>query len=223
MPIRLNLLAEAQALEEQRRRDPVKRAVWAGVVLVALVLVWSTSLFFKSMLIRSEVSGLESQLKAQSKDYDEVTASQKALDGVHHKLASLENLATNRFLNGNLLNALQTTKVPNIQLTHLKVDQLYARVEETKPKTNGTHIVAGKPATITEKILVTLEARDTSPIPGDSVTKYKQAIADLPYFKQHLARADDVRLKDLGTPQTGPDGKSFVLFSLECRYPEITR
>ena len=39
MPIRLNLLAEAQALEESRRRDPVKRAVWAGVFLV-LALAW---------------------------------------------------------------------------------------------------------------------------------------------------------------------------------------
>ena len=28
MPIRLNLLAEAQAAEDLRRRDPVKRALW---------------------------------------------------------------------------------------------------------------------------------------------------------------------------------------------------
>ena len=36
MPIRLNLLAEAQAAEEARRRDPVKRAVWmAALIIVA--------------------------------------------------------------------------------------------------------------------------------------------------------------------------------------------
>ncbi len=36
MPIRLNLLAEAQAAEEMRRRDPVKRALWlAGLIIAA--------------------------------------------------------------------------------------------------------------------------------------------------------------------------------------------
>jgi len=42
MPIRLNLLAEAQAAEEARRRDPVKRAIWIGALLVSVVLVWSS-------------------------------------------------------------------------------------------------------------------------------------------------------------------------------------
>jgi len=38
MPIRINLLAESQALEEMRRRDPVKRAIWVGVLVVSLLL-----------------------------------------------------------------------------------------------------------------------------------------------------------------------------------------
>lgn len=41
MPIRLNLLAEAQAMEEMRRRDPVKRAIWVGSLLVAVALAWA--------------------------------------------------------------------------------------------------------------------------------------------------------------------------------------
>ena len=38
MPIRINLLAEAQAAEEMRRRDPVKRALWgASIVVVGVI------------------------------------------------------------------------------------------------------------------------------------------------------------------------------------------
>ena len=38
MPIRINLLAEMQALEDQRRRDPVKRVFLTGIVLVSMML-----------------------------------------------------------------------------------------------------------------------------------------------------------------------------------------
>jgi hypothetical protein len=41
MPIRLNLFAEDQALETQRRRDPVKRVIIAGVVLVIGMVGWA--------------------------------------------------------------------------------------------------------------------------------------------------------------------------------------
>ena len=56
MPIHLNLLAEAQAAEEERRRNPVKRAIWIAILFVVLILVWSSSLQLKAILIRSEVS-----------------------------------------------------------------------------------------------------------------------------------------------------------------------
>ena len=40
MSIRINLLAEAQIAEDLRRRDPVKRAIFAGAFLVVLALVY---------------------------------------------------------------------------------------------------------------------------------------------------------------------------------------
>ncbi|MGC3957234.1 MAG: hypothetical protein QM813_04480 [Verrucomicrobiota bacterium] len=52
MPIRLNLLAEAQAAEELRRNDPVKRALWVSVLLIALVLVWASSLQLKLIVAK---------------------------------------------------------------------------------------------------------------------------------------------------------------------------
>ena len=37
MPIRINLLAESLAEEDLRRRDPVKRAIIIGALLVAVI------------------------------------------------------------------------------------------------------------------------------------------------------------------------------------------
>src|SRR5580765_5785017 len=61
MPIRLNLLAEAQAAAEMRRRDPVKRAIMASVVLIALALGWSGYLYLKSMMANSDLGKIEIQ------------------------------------------------------------------------------------------------------------------------------------------------------------------
>ena len=62
MPIRINLLAEAQAAEEMRRKDPVKRAVWIGGFAVFVVLLCAATLQFKIIVAKSEVSGLRSQI-----------------------------------------------------------------------------------------------------------------------------------------------------------------
>ena len=64
MPIRINLLAEAQAAEEMRRKDPVKRSIWVGSFLVFLVLLWGFSLQVKIMVTRSEMSALNVKWKS---------------------------------------------------------------------------------------------------------------------------------------------------------------
>jgi len=56
MPIRINLLAEALAEEDLRRRDPVKRAIFIGAFLVALSLVWFSSTWLESMLQKKSLS-----------------------------------------------------------------------------------------------------------------------------------------------------------------------
>lgn len=223
MPIRINLLAEMQAAEELRRRDPVKRAVYVGSLFVIVLLVWSSSLWLKSIMARGELSGLEARLHSRTNDYAQVLDKQKTLKEAKLKMAALQQLATNRFLNGNMLNALQKATTENVQLTHIFADQAYTFNEGTKMTTNGNRVVAGKPPTISEKITLTLEAKDTSPIPGDSVTKFKEAIASSPYFQDYVANTNGVRLKDLGAPTPDPNGKSYLVFSLECRYPEKKR
>jgi len=225
MPIRLNLLAEAQAAEEARRRDPVKRAIFVGVLLVVLTLVWSSSLQLKAMMTRGELSRLEGDMGAISNQYNEVLEAQKMMADINHKLGALHQLTTNRFLNGTLLDALQRTTIENVHLVHLRIAQEYVIVEETKARTNASRVTPGKPGSSTEKITLTLDCKDTSSAnPGDQVLKFKGLLANNEYFKTMLAGTNDVVLKNQGAVQ--PDAESAkpsVMFTLECRYPERKR
>jgi hypothetical protein len=222
MPIRINLLAEAQALEEMRRRDPVKRAIWVSVFLVILVFAWSSSLQLKMLISKGELSRVQAQLNTHTNEYQHVLVNQQKLADIQNRLVALQQLATNRVLHGNVLNALQQTYVPEIELTRIRTEIAHSFNEAVKPKTNANKSVTpGKPATVTERIVLTLDARDISA--GDQVNKYKQAVAEFPYFQQYFESPNDVRLASLSPPQPNPQGKSFVSFTVECRYPEKTR
>ena len=223
MPIRLNLLAEEQALEELRRRDPVKRAIWVGALAVVAMLVWSSSLWVKALVYKSDLSSLQKNQQLHADAYKRVQDNQKKVAEINGKLSALNQLATNRFLVANLLNALQQTTVEGVQLMRVRLDFNYAVTEEVKASRTEGKTVPAKPPTSTEKIVLTLEAKDSSAVPGDAIQKYQKNLASAPYFQNILAKADDVRLKDYGSAQTGPDGKRFLLFTLECRFTEKTR
>jgi hypothetical protein len=224
MPIRINLLAEAQALEELRRRDPVKRAIWVAGFLVALVLIWSISLQARIMRDNSRLKGLEAKSKSQESEYEQVINNQKKLVEIESKRAALRQLATNRFLLANLLNALQTATVDDVQLVRLKLAQDYVLTPEVKPKTNDSRIIPGKPATATEKTTLVLESKDFSARPGEQVSKFKDALVNSPYFQNALGKTNEIKLISLSPPQVAAEsGKLHVLFSLEGRFPEKTR
>ena len=224
MPIRLNLLAEAQAAEEARRRDPVKRAIWIGALLVSVVLVWSSSLQLKAMLVKGDLSRVEGQMNALTNDYKQVVNNQKMVAEINHKLVSLQQLATNRFLNATLLDALQKTTHDDVQLVHLRVTQDYIVVEETKARTNASVVTPVKPGSATEIITLTLDGSDASLNPGEQVLKFKQLLVNNEYFQAMLGKTNEVILKNQGAPQANPEtGRECVMFTLECRYPERKR
>jgi len=223
MPIRINLLAEAQELEDQRRRDPVKRVLLAGAALLVLMLIWSSSLMVQAILAKGRVGQLEAELNARTDEYKQILENQKRLGETRQKLAALQNLAANRFLLGNLLDALQHTVVENVQFVQLRLDQAYALTPETKPKTEEGHTVPGKPATVTEKTVLALNARDTSPLSGDAMNKFKDALTSAPYFREGLGQINGFTLTALGAPQSEPNGQTFVTFAIEGRFPEKTR
>lgn len=224
MPIRINLLAESQALEELRRRDPVKRAIWIGGFLVGGVLIWSASLQAKAFIGKRDLARVEQQIAAHSTSYKVVQENEQKLLQVTERLGKLQELATNRFLNGTALNALQQATVDDVQLVRFRVDQSYLYTDAVKAKTNAQQrVTAGRPATVTEKIVLTLDARDSGANPGDQIDKFKKVVEQCDYFHTMLGKTNGVRLVNFSPPQSGPDGKPFVLFTLECRYPEKTR
>lgn len=218
MPIRINLLAEAQVAEDLRRRDPAKRVLFAGALMVAVALVWSSSLLLKEMLAKKDLGLVQSEITTRTNEYGRVLLNTKQMTDAEGKLADLKRLTAARFLHGSLLNALQRATVPGVQLIRLRVDQSYAYAEGTKSQTNRFGVVAGRPPTITERILVTLDAKDSSVNPGDQVNKFSDALAQEASFKTMLDKTNGVRLASLSPPQTGPDGKPYVLFTVECRF-----
>lgn len=227
MPIRINLLAETQAIEEQRRRDPVKRAILVGVVLVALMLAWSSSLMVKTMVVKSDQGRMESELNSRTNDYRQVLDNKRKLAEDYQKLAALHRLSTNRFLIGNFLDAFQQISVEGVQLVHLKLDLNYTMTEEVKAAkkedSEETAVAAAKPASSTERISFTLNARDNSAASGDAVNRFREAISTAPYFKDKLGDQNGIRLKSLSATQRDMDGKEFVLFALEASLPEKKR
>ena len=231
MPIRINLLAETQALEDLRRRDPVKRVILAGAMLVVLMLVWSSSLMLQTIMVRSDLGRLQGELNSRTNDYRQVLTSKRLLAEDNQKLAALYRLSTNRFLVGNFMDAFQQTTLDNVQLVHLKLDLNYTLTEEAKaaPREDGDKPAgnqpakSAKPASATERINFAINAKDASPTSGDAVNKFRELLATTPYFKEKLGDQNDIRLKSLSAPQTDPDGKSFVLFALEATLPEKKR
>lgn len=212
-----------QAAEELRRRDPVKRVIFGGLLAVALVLVWWSWLQVRVMVAHADVSEIEGQIQSHTNAYQVVLVNQKKITKAKDNLSALEKLTRDRFLQGNLLNALQHATVPGVQLTKLRVAQTYVDSKATPSKTRNDPVRHGDPGTVTEKIAVTLDARDYSSDPGDQVNKFKEAISQEPYFKEMLDKTNGVRLVNLSPPQIGPDDKPSVLFTLQCTYPDRTR
>ena len=112
-------------------------------------------------------------------------ADRKKIAAIQLKLTALQKLQAARFLQGNLLDALQHATVEGVQLTRLRVDQSYFLTEGTEPQTNGDRVIAGRPANVKERIIAHLDARDSSANPGDQVNKFKEVIAKQAYFRGH--------------------------------------
>jgi len=224
MPIHINLLAEAQIAEDMRRRDPVKRAIFFGTLLVVLALVWWSSLLLESMIAKNDLSQVQQEIDARNSQWQDVLASQKKIFDARGKLASLQQLSNARFLQGNFLNALQQLNLDGVRLERIRVYQSYVNAPAVASKVSNNHTILGHPATSTEKIVVSLDVRDISASPGDQIPKFKEALASQAYFQGILEKTNGVRLASApSAPQNGPDGKPYVSFTLECDLPEQIR
>jgi hypothetical protein len=223
MPIRINLLAESQAAEEIRRRDPVKRAIWVAVCIVVVVLVWSSSLQVKIMADNGRLSNLEGKLASRTNDYVKVLANEHKLTETKTKLKALNQLAAGRFLEATLLDAFQHSPVNGIQISHLRTEQGYEVIPDLPPtKLDNGKVIPGRPGIAKERIKLYLDARDDSPSPGIiQVNKFKDTLARTAYFETERIMSNNITLKSLSPPVFDNESqKPFVRFSLECYYQE---
>jgi hypothetical protein len=226
MPVRINLLSEAITAEEERRNDPVKRAAWFGAFGVFLVLLWYSTLLFEQMVVSSRLEEKKTEWSRLEPANQELREASNGIRLAMDKINSLDRLATNRFLWAPVLNALQYTMVEDrVQLVRLNGDQSYVVVKPPEEKaTKGTAAPQkkGKPATSTEKILLTLDARDFGTQGEQNFNAFIDAISRSPYFKDNLV-SGGVRLAKLLPPSQGDASKAFTLFTVECKFPEKER
>jgi hypothetical protein len=240
MPIRINLLAEDQELEEMRRRNPVKRALWVSGFVLFLVLLWGLTLFLKILVAGSEVASFDSRWKQMEKSVKQVEDGRRLNRELQRKLSALAQFTTNRFLWANALDALQQTCVENAQLVRVKVEQIYVQNDPLKaappvplaaaamPAPANPPVPAApapaKPAVAVEKIVVSLEGRDYGSRTGEQVPRYKESLLAFPFFQSHLQKTNSIMLTSLSAPQTDPIKKTaFVQFGLQLNFQEKER
>lgn len=224
MPIQINLLAEAQAAEELRRRDPVKRVLVGSAIAAGLITLWCLTVQVQVLRAHSQYNQNEARWKAMEKRHADVTGNLKQSGDVERKLAALNRLSTNRFLLGSALDALQQTVVGNVQAVRVKTDQAFTFVDPVPAKTNLSKVIPGKPAVTIEKLAITVEAKDWRPV-DQNYNKFKEAIAKYPIFQTNLTKPDALRMTSLSKPSYDPSDPvtAFVTFTLELQFPEIRR
>jgi Tfp pilus assembly protein PilN len=227
MPIRVDMLAEAKAAEDLRRRDPFKPTLAFGALLVLAMLSWSLVLQIKTIRAEHRLARLNQNLASKKGEFKDAQVVLQEAGQLQQSIDSLEQLSSQRFRHANLLNALQNVYAEDVRLTELRIDQTYSIIEETRPKTNAANrIIPGRPAQTVEKVSFTLSANDFSVNPGDQINNYKLALAGLPYFRDTL-EPNGIILKNMSQrqllPVPGSGARDCVQFVLECRLPDKMR
>jgi hypothetical protein len=227
MPIRINLLAEAQAAEDSRRRDPVKRAVWIGGFVVCLALLWCGKLQMDIWREGMSRTRMEKDWAISEPKYKVLVQVKEKADRLNNFLNNLDRYSTNRFLWANALNAVQRSMVDDIQVTHIRGEQAYdiTYPENVTNLTATSQTVTRKPGTSTERVRVLVDARDFRN-QEQQWTKFKEALSNNEFFKRHLKKGDGFVLEGTqSAPLRDPvdPTREYVTFSLVSKLPEVKR
>jgi hypothetical protein len=223
MPIRINFLAEEQAAEELRRRDPVKRAVLGGIGAVALVLVWVIVQIGMGLASKRVQASKEAEWEAMKAEVEAVEKNMKQTGEVEKRLMALSQLATNRFLWGSVLNAVQQCMVENVQVVRITGEQSFAYTPAVKPR-EGTD-EKPKPATATERVSLRIRAKDMGKQSDRNSVVFMKTILEHPYFAGRLVNPNGVRFSQTPAPVPDPSdmSRTVYMFELQCVYPEAVR
>jgi len=221
MPIKINLMAESQVAEDMRRRDPVKRAVWICGFLIILVIIWIAKVQMDIVFESSRLKDVEGQWNSKKDKFAAVTNNQAKIGDITVKLAALENLSTNRFLWGNVLNALQQTVVDQVQVTRVVgTDSITQKDGEIVGTGANKKII---PPSSIEKVTLTIDAKDMNPS-AQNHANYKNKLSNFDFFLKHLGRHDGFVMDGMLSALTSDPMDSnavFQSFTLDAHFPEI--
>jgi len=217
----IDLLAEAKAERERRRKDPVKRAAWVSGFCISVMLLWVLKLEVDLAFQRSEYHRVAKLYGGIRIKHATLTNDMIADAAVEHKLEALDRLTTNRFLWAPVLNALQTIMVQDVQLIRLTGDQRFLQ-EAARTVGTGSHTTV-VPAACVERISLYLQARDLSSNEL-SYLEYKDDIGDCDYFVKNLKRRHGFVLEGVLKPpahgQLDP-ASQFTFFVLSSHFPDV--
>jgi hypothetical protein len=223
MAIRVNLLAEAQAAEEMRRKNPVKLAVWIASFFITVVLLWIVELQLEIGVSKKTYNALEQSWRDNNARYAAVTNNMAKMGLMEHKLASLDRLATNRFYWAPVLNALQQTMIDGIQVMRVTGVQKY---EKEDARIVGTGASAKRVAgAIIEEDSLFIDAKDFNPN-AQNYNKFKETLCNCDFFVKNLGRKDGFVLDgtlSAVTVEASDPNRQFVDFKLASHWPEVHR
>jgi hypothetical protein len=184
------------------------------------VLLCAVTLQFKIIVAKSEVGNLQASWKTIEKQVQDVNEHRNNARELEQKLSALDQFTTNRMLWATALNAFQSTPMEGVQLVRLHTEQTFtANGEVARPSPDGK---GAKASTVTEKIVVNVDARDFSARPGDQIPRFKQSLANNAYFESVLHKTNKIQLTSQTAPQTEA-GRPFVGFELKLFFEEKER
>ena len=156
MPLTINLLHEEQALNKQRKRDPLKLGLYALGGVAALFVAYYAYRLIGSSEISSE---LQARQTAWAREAPKEEAAE-AQDKVFNQKLSVANLVSqridNRFYWAPLLANLQRAIPPNVQITRL----------------------TGASEPNAEKVTISLDGLVAGPIPRAAAEQFRTSLSD---------------------------------------------
>lgn len=221
MPIVINLLAEEQAAEELRRRDPLKKAIWIATCCALLSLLLVGYYQMKLSGARKHQAAKEAEwAELESKVRDAKLLREESIV-LTAKYMALQQYAANRFLWGPTLDVIQNCMIPDIRVMSINSDQRFSYVEPVK----ATEVTPAKPGECTEALSIIIKARDDGPSSEQKYNMFREKLASHAYYKEIFNGRDGVTLDELSPPiaEGGDPNKTYVLFRLKCALPPITR
>jgi hypothetical protein len=221
MAIRINLLAEEQAAEELRRKNPVKLAIWVGGFMVVLVALFILKLQLDIRYSKKAYDSVEHEWKDKTAKYAAVTNNMAKIADIDKKLGALDRLSTNRFFWAPVLNALQQTVINDIQFIKITGEQKYIKEE---PRTLGSgENKKTIPGGVVEKTTLYIDAKDYNPN-AQNYDKFKETLCNFDFFVNNLQHGF-ILDGTLSPPTADPSdlNKQFVVFKLVAHFQDVRR